>query len=270
MNISNVGKFDNAKSIGVISSTLNKIDSSDKIISSGINIIMVELVNNYINDEFQPIGLTEFTADDVGKHSKKFCIEKLGITETDYKKNDVFSRAKKDSLREAFKIAELVFQGKLYNNNKGEFILSVNKVGKTTINGNTLNKFIKDKEGKSVDSWNKGNDEYVSLTKKDLLSASSKKYGISNSKTTSNYDTAFTNYRDNLESLYDDKGVSFPKNVSFDMVEKHITVLANMFKDIKELYIKQITPQQALKKGLIRTLGDYPKDVKIRLTGTDD
>ena len=78
---------------------------------------MCEIVNTYIHDEFQPIGLTVFNADDVGKHSKKFCVEKLGITETDYKKNEVFSRAKKDSLREAFKIAELVYQQKLYNNN---------------------------------------------------------------------------------------------------------------------------------------------------------
>ena len=147
MNISKNSVFDSAKSVGVISNTLNKIDSSDKTISTGINTIMLELVNNYIHDEFEPIGITKFSADDVGKHSKKFCVEKLGITETDYKKNDVFSRAKKDSLREAFKIAELVYQGKLYSNNKSEFILSVNKVGKATINGHALNKFIKDDKG---------------------------------------------------------------------------------------------------------------------------
>ena len=54
MNISN-NKFDSAKSVGIISNTLNKIDSSDKTISTGINTIMIELVSNYINDEFKPI-----------------------------------------------------------------------------------------------------------------------------------------------------------------------------------------------------------------------
>ena len=72
MNIS-ITKFDSAKSVGIISNTLNKIDSSDKTISTGINTIMLELVSMYINDEFQPINMNKFTADDVGKHSKKFC-----------------------------------------------------------------------------------------------------------------------------------------------------------------------------------------------------
>ncbi len=51
-----------------------------------------------------------------------------------------------------------------------------------TVNGHAINSFIKDSEGKSIDTFNKGNDEYISLTKKDLLSASSKKYGIANPK----------------------------------------------------------------------------------------
>ena len=225
MNISKNSAFDSAKSVGVISNTLNKIDSSDKTISTGINTIMLELVNNYIHDEFKPIGTTKFSADDVGKHSKKFCVEKLGVSETDYKKNDVFSRAKKDSLREAFKIAELVYQAKLYSNNKSEFILSVNKVGKATINGHALNKFIKDDKGNLIDTWNKGNDEYISLTKKDLLSASSKKYGISNPKSVGDYDKSYTAYRDEFEKLYNDKGLNLPANVSFNKIEKNIETL---------------------------------------------
>ena len=259
MNISKNSAFDSAKSVGVISNTLNKIDSSDKTISTGINTIMLELVNNYIHDEFKPIGTTKFSADDVGKHSKKFCVEKLGVSETDYKKNDVFSRAKKDSLREAFKIAELVYQAKLYSNNKSEFILSVNKVGKATINGHALNKFIKDDKGNLIDTWNKGNDEYISLTKKDLLSASSKKYGISNPKSVGDYDKSYTAYRDEFEKLYNDKGLNLPANVSFNKIEKNIETLNNMFDDVKKLYIKTLTPQQALHKKLIRTLADFPK-----------
>ena len=258
MNISNT-KFDSAKSVGIISNTLNKIDSSDKTISTGINTIMLELVSMYINDEFKPINMAKFTADDVGKHSKKFCVEKLGITETDYKKNEIFSRAKKDSLREAFKIAELVFQGQLYNNNKSENILSVNKVGKATINGHAINSFIKDSDGKSIDTFNKGNDEYISLTKKDLLSASSKKYGIANPKSIGNYDKSFTAFRDELEKQYNDEKLTFSESVDFNKIQKNINTLNEMFDDIKKLYVAGLTPQQALKGKFIRTLSDFPK-----------
>ena len=252
MNISN-NKFDSAKSVGIISNTLNKIDSSDKTISTGINTIMIELVSNYINDEFKPIGLAKFTADDVGKHSKKFCVEKLGITETDYKKNEIFSRAKKDSLREAFKIAELVFQGKLYNNNKSENILSVNKVGKAQLNGNALNSFL------GVDTYNKGGNEYETFTKKDLLSASSKKYGIANPKSIGNYDNSFTAFRNELESQYNDDKLTFSESVNFNKIQKNINTLNEMFDDIKKLYVAGLTPQQALKGKFIRTLSDFPK-----------
>tara|TARA_R100001440_G_scaffold60912_1_gene80807 strand:- start:6 stop:791 length:786 start_codon:yes stop_codon:yes gene_type:complete len=257
MNKSN-NNFDSAKSVGVISNTLNKIDTADKTVSTGINTIMCEIVNTYIHDEFQPIGLTVFNADDVGKHSKKFCVEKLGITETDYKKNEVFSRAKKDSLREAFKIAELVYQQKLYNNNNGEFILAVNKVGKATINGQTLNKSL------NVETFNKGGDEYLSLTKKDLLSASSKKYGISNPKTISDYDKTFTAYDNELENCYTETELKLPKNVSFQTIKKHVEKINTKYKDIKRLYVLSLTPQQALKQKLIKTLDEYPKiDVRI-------
>jgi hypothetical protein len=44
MNKSN-NNFDSAKSVGVISNTLNKIDTADKTVSTGINTIMCEIVN---------------------------------------------------------------------------------------------------------------------------------------------------------------------------------------------------------------------------------
>ena len=56
MNISNKN-WDSAKSIGIVSQQLVKVDNSSNSINNSINVIMNELVTIYIHDEFKPIGL---------------------------------------------------------------------------------------------------------------------------------------------------------------------------------------------------------------------
>ena len=61
------------------------------------------------------------------------------------------------------------------------------------------------------------------------------------------------------ENLFEKKKINLPKNVTWETITKWETNISDEIENIKEGYIKSLTPQQALHKKLIRTLGDFPK-----------
>ena len=254
--------FDSKLATGRILNTLTGIaDRQEKNNTRTVNIAN-DICGFIINDDFQTLSGTKFNSTEFSTHCQRFAEICLGIPEADYSKEDKFKKSKRDALREAMKVAQVLMAKSLYAD------LDETKIKRVSNQGRMM---IADPyEVTGTDRFNKDRDLTVRLGKQDLLAVYSSVYGSAGQgKKVSEMSKSYADFLNHLkasviktpETIHNVSSVKLvlPEGVDFEAVQTWEQEIGIAFKAMNVAFISAMTPEQAVKKSYIDRIDQHPK-----------
>ena len=254
--------FNSSKATGRILTNLNSVAEK----TGQINTCVVQNANDIcqfvIHGDFEVLSSNSFTAEELTKQVVSFATDCLGIPEANYSKEEHFAKSKRDSLRESMKIAQVLMAKSLYADLDEKKTKRVSNQGRMMIaNPNTV---------AQTDRFNKDNDEQVRVGKADLLSIYQTVYGNSgNKKTVSTLSKSYAEFYNKLKAtiktVKETKTVlggvllDLPEGVEPEDLMTWKQELDTVFLGCHYAHMNAMTPEQAVKKGLIDSVDQHPK-----------
>jgi len=254
--------FDSKLATGRILNTLTGIADRQEKNNTGTVNIANDICGFIINDDFQVLSGTKFNSTEFSSHCQRFAEICLGIPEADYSKEDKFKKSKRDALREAMKIAQVLMAKSLY--------LNETDLGKDKRVSNQGRMMIADPyEVTGTDRFNKDRDTAVRLGKQDLLAVYSSVYGSAGQgKKVSEMSKSYADFLNHLkssvirtpETVHNVSSVKLvlPEGVDYDTVQTWHIEMDTAFNNMSVAFISVMTPEQAVKRSYIDSIDQHP------------
>ena len=258
--------FDSKKATGRILNALTGIADRQEKNNTGTVNIANDICGFIINDDFQVLSGTKFNSTEFSAHCQRFAEICLGIPEADYSKEDKFKKSKRDALREAMKIAQVLMAKNLY--------LNETDLGKDKRVSNQGRMMIADPyEVTGTDRFNKDRDTAVRLGKQDLLAVYSSVYGSAGQgKKVSEMSKSYADFLNHLkssvvrtpETVHNVSSVKLvlPEGVDFETVLTWQEEINTAFGLMATAFISVLTPERAVKDGYIDSIDQHPNHKK--------
>jgi len=257
--------FDSKLATGRILNTLTGIADRQEKNNTGTVNIANDICGFIINDDFKTLSGTKFNSTEFSTHCQRFAEICLGIPEADYSKEDKFKKSKRDALREAMKIAQVLMAKSLYADLDEAKIKRVSNQGRMMI--------ADPYEVTGTDRFNKDRDLTVRLGKQDLLAVYSSVYGSAGQgKKVSEMSKSYADFLNHLkgsvvrtpETIHNVSSVKLvlPEGVDFETVLAWQGEINLAFSQMETAFISVLTPERAVKDGYIDSVDQHPNHKK--------
>ena len=257
--------FDSKLATGRILNTLTGIADRQEKNNTGTVNIANDICGFIINDDFQTLSGTKFNSTEFSTHCQRFAEICLGIPEADYSKEDKFKKSKRDALREAMKIAQVLMAKSLYADLDEAKIKRVSNQGRMMI----ADPYVVT----GTDRFNKDRDLTVRLGKQDLLAVYSSVYGSAGQgKKVSEMSKSYADFLNHLkgsvvrtpETIHNVSSVKLvlPEGVDFETVLAWQGEINLAFSQMETAFISVLTPERAVKDGYIDSVDQHPNHKK--------